>query len=602
MVDSQQQKQRTALTAAERALAMLQNASKINGNKRKIVLECSRKRGRPKKKRNDAEASAQEVENLNVQDPLQDALAAIDQNIDEAQVSQKKQYIKWTLNDKKVILEKLQDFKGKATNNPVAATVNYFAKHRGSINGVVYPKHYRNLKEANIRSWIKAKEKVGRRPGRQCVLKPETREAIVQHIKDLLPEEHNSTGLSTRVLSGTVNSTTLIPQIQALIRENGEGDKLDDGSFKVSRTWVNDLCRQLGLSMRSKTQETYKEPNDWREQMAKFKYQIAYVVETRGYSKEDVYNMDQIECPLTARSKRTRAKIGSRNVVVKQKPEKNQLILVPVVSASGEKLPLQFIFQDTEFDKRTMKKCYGSIPDRQTNFRNLKEKYPGCIYNQTDTHWSTLDSNLDLIEHVILPHAEKRWAEKSAKGEATCNQLLLLLDNWKVQPTAEFKSAVEDKFKGKVKLRFLPPNMTHKLQPLDVSINSALKTKTKAVYSFEYGKKIADLISQSTEDDSLAEQIVQIEKRTKPKVKIEDAIDCTYKAWQQIETSLVQKSWLDSTILDAWDVEVQEEALRLFENGLLFPKDPETNRVNVFPDAVPCDAPLQVLDDKATTS
>ena len=30
--------------------------------------------------------------------------------------------------------------------------------------------------------------------------------------------------------------------------------------------------------------------------------------------------------------------------------------------------------------------------------------------------------------------------------------------------------------------------------------------------------------------------------------------------------------------------------------------DPETNRVNVFPDAVPCDAPLQVLDDKATTS
>ena len=51
-----------------------------------------------------------------------------------------------------------------------------------------------------------------------------------------------------------------------------------------------------------------------------------------------------------------------------------------------------------------------------------------------------------------------------------------------------------------------------------------------------------------------------------------------------------------------WGVEVQEEALRLFENGLLFPMDPETNRVNVFPDVVPCDAPLQVLDDKAITS
>ncbi|WPT11493.1 hypothetical protein PSENEW3n2_00000931 [Picochlorum sp. SENEW3] len=188
------------------------------------------------------------------------------------------------------------------------------------------------------------------------------------------------------------------------------------------------------------------------------------------------------------------------------------------------------------------------------------------------------------------------------RNEPTCNQLLLLLDNWKVHTTAEFKSAVEEKFKGKVKLRFLPPNMTHKLQPLDVSINSALKTKTEAVYSFEYGKKIADLISKSAQDDRLAEQIVQIEKSTKPKVKREDAIDCTYKAWQQIETSLVQKAWLDCTILDAWDIEVQEEALRLFENGLLLPMDPETNRVNVFPDAVPCEAPLQVLEDKDTTS
>lgn len=136
---------------------MLQNASKNNRNKRKIVLDCSRKRGRPKKKRNEAEALAEEVENLNIPHPLQDALAAIDENIDQAQVSKKKQYIKWSLNDNKLILEKLQDFKGKGTKNPVAATVNYFAKHRGSINGGTYPKCYRNLKEANVRSWIKAK-------------------------------------------------------------------------------------------------------------------------------------------------------------------------------------------------------------------------------------------------------------------------------------------------------------------------------------------------------------------------------------------------------------------------------------------------------------
>ncbi|KAI8100956.1 hypothetical protein M9434_005340 [Picochlorum sp. BPE23] len=148
MVDSQRQQHVTAPTAAERALGKLRNESKNNADKHKILLDCSRKRGRPEKKRSDAEALQSrlaqeflhfEVENspysnLNVQDPLQDALAAIDENIDEARVSQKKHYIKWTMNDKEVILEKLQDFKGKATKNPVAATVKYFAKLRGSIN------------------------------------------------------------------------------------------------------------------------------------------------------------------------------------------------------------------------------------------------------------------------------------------------------------------------------------------------------------------------------------------------------------------------------------------------------------------------------------
>ena len=85
-------------------------------------------------------------------------------------------------------------------------------------------------------------------------------------------------------------------------------------------------------------------------------------------------------------------------------------------------------------------------------------------------------------------------------------------------------------------------------------------------------------------------------------MKRQDAIDCTYKAWQAIDTTLVVKAWRDSTILDAWDTEVQSESVRLFEEGLLFPTDPGTTKANVFPDVEPCDAPIQMLEDKATTS
>lgn len=161
---------------------------------------------------------------------------------------------------------------------------------------------------------------------------------------------------------------------------------------------------------------------------------------------------------------------------------------------------------------------------------------------------------------------------------------------------------MEKKFGTKVKLRFLPPNMTHKLQPLDVSINSALKAKTKAVFSIERGRKIAKLIEEHEGDATLVEKIVEIEKARKPKVKRQDAIDCTYKAWEQIETSLVLKAWQDSLILDAWDYEVQDKALKMFENGTLFPFEPGTGIFTIFPDVETCDAPIQVLETKDTTS
>jgi hypothetical protein len=100
----------------------------------------------------------------------------------------------------------------------------------------------------------------------------------------------------------------------------------------------------------------------------------------------------------------------------------------------------------------------------------------------------------------------------------------------------------------------------------------------------------------------LTEKILQPEKGRKPIMKREDAIDCTYKAWQAIDTTLVTKAWRNSTILDAWDTEVQSGLVRLFEEGLLFPTDPGTTKANVFPVVEPCDAPIQMLEDRATTS
>jgi len=65
--------------------------------------------------------------------------------------------------------------------------------------------------------------------------------------------------------------------------------------------------------------------------------------------------------------------------MVKKMPGKNELTIVPVVTAAGQKLLLQFIFGGTEFDKRTNR----SIPDSETNFKTLTQMYPGCVCGNT---------------------------------------------------------------------------------------------------------------------------------------------------------------------------------------------------------------------------
>jgi hypothetical protein len=249
MVNEQQQT-RTVQWGAERALAMLRNASANSNGKKPWVLDCSRKRGRPRKEHGRGEATVidltEDRDHSMIQDPVENALDQVHAHLDQSDKIKKRNYIRWTNEDRQTILEKLQEFKGKGEKHPIAATVKYFTKHRGPVTGGTFPEHYQKLRDSHLHSWTKVKENVvGRKPGRPPRLKPETRNAIIQHIKHLFQIEHDSRGSSTHVV---VNSTTLIPQIQEVIRKHGEGSALDDGTLKVSRSWVNDLCKNLRQS------------------------------------------------------------------------------------------------------------------------------------------------------------------------------------------------------------------------------------------------------------------------------------------------------------------------------------------------------------------
>ena len=161
MVDQQQPQQqqptRTVQVGAERALAMLRNGSKNSNGKKPWNFDCTRKRGRPKKKPEEGNLRWKQGEammlDLTVEDPVEDAIDRLNDNIEKEQATKKRKYVRWTDEDKRAILEKHQEFKGKGDKHPVASTVAYFAKHRGPITGGMFPKYYQKLRDSHLHSW-----------------------------------------------------------------------------------------------------------------------------------------------------------------------------------------------------------------------------------------------------------------------------------------------------------------------------------------------------------------------------------------------------------------------------------------------------------------
>ena len=314
---------------------------------------------------------------------------------EEERKKKMKNYIKWTGNDKAAALAALAKCKGKR-----ADAIRHIQNAPGfSVN---LRKH---VNEALLRLWATAAEKKASgdeiQRGRPSLLLPTTLKGIQDKVMEAVTAQtqlHNS------------NSLRLV--IASAIADCGQKDVLDSGALKISAAWINKLCVSMNLTMRVPTKASKKLPDDWEAQGKLFMLKLAYLVKTHRLKPDDVYNFDQtaIQFNPQANGGKTRALKGSTDVTVVNHDDKRQITLVPTVNAAGEKLPLQYIVKGTD-GKET------ALPDYKNKFKNLHEKFPGCIYDQTNNHWSSVDTNLKLIHEVIVPFAKSNKEKRKAAGE-----------------------------------------------------------------------------------------------------------------------------------------------------------------------------------------
>ncbi|EFJ39439.1 hypothetical protein VOLCADRAFT_100971 [Volvox carteri f. nagariensis] len=220
-----------------------------------------------------------------------------------------------------------------------------------------------------------------------------------------------------------VNSATLQPYITAGLKCKGYGFLLADapggaGTFKVSRSWIRKVCRQMNLSHRAATSAAQKLPDQWEQVLQLFVYQVAYLTWKHKIPPQLVINGDQTGCNMFPASRNIYTQIGTRHVRVLGLEDKQQIMVMVACSASGDMLPLKVVFQP--YVTRVKKEL------------GLPENHP--------------------------------W--------------LLMLDCWHVHLTEDFQDFIKAQIPG-VFIKYVPANCTSKAQPCDVGIQKPFKDGTR---------------------------------------------------------------------------------------------------------------------------
>jgi hypothetical protein len=230
-----------------------------------------------------------------------------------------------------------------------------------------------------------------------------------------------------------------------------QNTKLRQSKFSASTGWVQRFKARWNFpshKIKPVARISKQAENLNTEKIAVFKNEVVNAL--LEYDPAMVLNMDEtplkcVEMPLKGWNK-----IGSKNALKsKAKNIKNNITLMPTVTAAGTKLPLAWINKG------------------KTDLGISRKTLPENIFSYwSESGWVNAGIMLRYLKEIVLPYTKKRPAA-------------LLLDNY----GAHWEECVTD-FCSKNKLRLIevPEGETGQLQPLDVSVNAAMKNKRRKLY------------------------------------------------------------------------------------------------------------------------
>ena len=340
----------------------------------------------------------------------------------------------------------------------------YGMLHGATVAVKRYRKQFPSLTEGTVRPWVKAYRKllqeqkktnsddiaikIGKQRGRPLLLE----ESLDHKLRSMLT--------SLRLAGAGINIHVVRGVLNGLVRAN----PIEYGryaEFNVSRSWTRSLYQRMNFSRRAVTTSRLIITRSlWTEVRSQYLFETIDKALTYDIPDELIINVDQTPSKFVATDNVTMAAKGEKHISRAGASDKRAITVTLAETSDGEILPFQLIYTG---------KTKRSLP-------SVKFSKGFCLaYNPK--HWSNETETLRLIDEVLVPYITK---VKEAKSLPPTQKSLLLWDAFKAQSTEVVKASLEA---NKIEVVTVPKNMTHLLQPFDLTTNAVFKKFEKRAFS-----------------------------------------------------------------------------------------------------------------------
>lgn len=271
-----------------------------------------------------------------------------------------------------------------------------------------------------------------------------------------------------RAANGVVNRLVVMGAAEGIISHR-DVSKLSShgGHIEITKSWAKSLLNRMGFVKRRCSTSGKISLAQFDESKDIFLADVAAEILFNDIPESLIINWDQTGLSIVPTGDWTMEKEGAKIVSIAHSDDKRQLTAVLAITASGEYLPPQLLYQGKT------PKCHPQV------------LFPtGWDVWHSENHWSNEITMRRYIDNIIVPFVIKKRKELKLKET---HLAVAIFDNFRGQTTAAILSHLKSHNIMPIQL---PANCTDKLQPLDISINKPMKDHLKSKFQQWYAQEI----------------------------------------------------------------------------------------------------------------